>query len=233
MDYEQARIVRDGDVMTELAVNLASLMRDHVSRQVANGSLRRMQVVSVEDGGTLVCREVGTNTVHDEEYIAPAASGPHSPDDYVIVGEIIGRGTNRSSTRVVLANLSNLGQSTIASTKSQATSDTASTSNVSTYQDALTISLVLPAGTWTINAHGGLLLSHNVNQASWRLQIDGDAPTGHTLGLVTEQRVTAAHTLTNVSGGRTITVKVQFRSNTAGTSTARNPSLDVTAVRTT
>jgi hypothetical protein len=49
---------------------------------------------------------------------------------------------------------------------------------------------------------------------------------------VTEERFGVAHAVEDIAGGRTINVRVQFRSNTAGTTSARNPSVQAIAVRT-
>jgi hypothetical protein len=218
--------------MTDHAVKLMTLQKETMQAGIANGSLRRMVVNSVETDGTLTLREVGTDVVHDEPYLALASPSPYAAEDYVIVGEVMGRGSRGSSTRVVIGKPTNNSPVTLADAKSQATADTPNTSSISTYADAVVLSLVLAAGTWSVTAHGGLLLSHNVSQASWRIEIDGNAPSAHTLALVTEQKVNAAHSVTGIAGGRTITVKVQYRSFTAGTSTARNPSVMVTAIRT-
>lgn len=218
--------------MTDHIDQLLVLTRDHIRARVADGSLRRMIVNSIEPDGSLVLREVGTGTIHEEPYRALAGPSSYLVDDYVLVGEVMGRGSATGVTRVVLGKFGNNSPQTITDAASASTSTTPSTSNVTTYQDALTLSLALPAGTWTVTAHGGLALSHSVNQANWRIEIDGNAPTGHTLSLVTEQQVMAAHRRTGVAGGRTIAIKVQMKSLTAGTTTARNPHVMVTAVRT-
>lgn len=218
--------------MTDKATQFWSTLGSHVRTNVAGGSLRRMQVDSVEPDGMVVVKEVGINTVHDEPYLALASPSPYQAGDYVIVGTILGLGPDGTgSTRVVLGKAGINSPSTISDAKSQATADTASTANVTTFANAITLGLVLPAGLWTVSAQGSVLLSHNVNQGSWRLEIDGNFSNTHTLAMVTENRFAAAFSVPDISGGRTINVRVQFRSFTAGTTTARNPVVSATAVR--
>src|SRR5690349_14254059 len=81
---------------------LWALHRDNVHNSVANSSLRRMIVDSVESDGRIVVREVGLNKVHDEPYLALASPSPYQAGDYVIVGEIMARGLAAGSTRVVI-----------------------------------------------------------------------------------------------------------------------------------
>jgi hypothetical protein len=215
------------------AAEFWNLHRANVRGSVGDASLRRMVVDSVEPDGTLVVREVGTNTVHDEPYLAIASPSPYQAGDYVIVGELIGRGAESGSTRVVLGKAGINSPSTISDAKSQATSDTVTTTNIppAAFVNAITLPLVLPAGTWTVSAQGSVLMSHSVNQASFRLEIDGQFSNTHTLSMVTEERFGAAFSRTGIAGGRTINVRVQFQSFNAGTTSARNPMVSAVAVR--
>lgn len=217
--------------MTDRATQFWSLHRDNVHSNVANSSLRRMIVDSVESDGKIVVREVGLNKVHDEPYLALASPSPYQAGDYVIVGEIMARGLVAGSTRVVIGKEGINSPSTISDAKSQDASSTASTASVTTFANAITLGLVLPVGLWTVSAEGSVLLSHNVNQGSVRLEIDGNFSNTHTFPMVTENRFAAAFSVSGISGGRTINVRVQFRSFTAGTTTARNPMISATAVR--
>ena len=221
----------DPNPQQDYVAQLWALHRANVQSSVASGSLRRMIVDSVEPDGKVVVREVGTGDVHDEPYLALASPSPYVAGDYVIVGEVMGRGLDTGSTRVVLGKAGINSASVISVADSQATSSTPTTSSTATYADAITVTVALPAGTWAVAAEGSLLMSHNVSQASWRIEIDGNASSPHTLSMVTEERFAAAHRVASVTGGRTIAVKVQFRSFTAGTTSARNPMLSVTAVR--
>jgi hypothetical protein len=222
---------RTTDTAQARAAAFWSLTRDTVRSSVANGSLRRMVVDSVEPDGTLVVREVGTNTVHDEPYQALASPSPYQAGDYVIVGEVMGRGSDSGTTRIVVGKAGINSASTVGDSKSQATSDTPSTADVTNFVNVITLALTLPGGTWAVNAQGSVLMSHNVNQASFRVEIDGTFGNTHTLSMVTEERFAAAHSVASVSGGRTINVRMQVRSFTAGTTSSRNPVITVTAVR--
>lgn len=218
--------------MTDHATRALAMHRDHVRNSVANGSLRRMIVNSIEPDGTLVLREVGTGTVHDEAYLALASPSPYAVNDYVIMGEVMGRGEGSGTTRVVLGKATNNSPVVISDAASQSTSDTANTASVTTFANAITLNLALPAGTWTVKARGDVMLAHNVNRANVRIEIDGTFSTQHTLALVTEARVVATHTRSGLAGDRTIAIRVLFKSFDAGTASARNPSIEVTAVRT-
>jgi hypothetical protein len=217
----------------DYVAQLWDLHNRNVRSSVASGSLRRMVVDAVEADGTVIVREVGTNDVHDEPYQALASPSPYAAGDYVIVGEVMGRGPESSSTRIVIGKAGVNSPSTISDAKSQATSDTPTTTNIppAAFVNAITLPLVLPAGTWTVSAQGSVLMSHSVNQASFRLEIDGQFSNTHTLSMVTEERFSAAFSRSGVTGGRTINVRVQFQSFTAGTTSARNPMISAVAVR--
>lgn len=223
----------DPNPQEDYVAQLWALHRANVQSSVANGSLRRMVVDSIEPDGKVIVREVGTNDIHDEPYLALASPSPYVAGDYVIVGEVLGRGPDSGSTRVVLGKAGINSPSTISDAKSQATSDTASTTNVppAPFVSAITLALALPAGTWTVSAAGSVLLSHSVDRASFRLEIDGQVSNTHTLSMVTEERFGAAFSRSGIAGNRTINVRVMFQSFTAGTTSARNPMISATAVR--
>jgi hypothetical protein len=219
-------------IVSDHAARLWALHRDNVKANVAAGSLRRMVVNAIEADGTIQVREVGTNVVHDEPYVALDGTTGFAIGQYVIVGEVMGRGPESGSTRIVLGRVGAGSAAMLVDAASQATADTTSTASVTTFANAITLTLTLGTGTWTVKASGSVLLSHNVNQGSWRMEIDGDFSNTHTLSMVTEERFGAAHRVAGISGGRTINVRVQYRSNTAGTTSARNPMVEATAVRT-
>lgn len=115
----------------------------------------------------------------------------------------------------------------------QSSADTASTASTSTYATAADLALVLPAGTWRVQAMGGLALVHGAaGTSNWRIEIDGDGGTSRALALGAELQVVDDHVLSSVAGGRTVRVKVQYKSSTAGTSSARNPWVLAIASRT-
>lgn len=218
--------------MSEHGTRLFGLINDRVSTMVAGVSLRRYRVAGIEPDGTLALEDLATGEVDGESYFALDSPTPYEVGNYVMVGEVIGRGSNASSTRVVIGKRGANSPPVVSEVKSQSTADTASTASVTTYANAMTLAVVLPSGTWAVMASGSVLLSHSVNQGSWRIEIDGDAPSPETLSMVTEERFAASHKLAGVAGNRTIQVRVQYRSSTAGTTSARNPSLTVTAIRT-
>jgi hypothetical protein len=208
------------------------LIRDGVQERVADGSLRRYVVSAIDVDGDVFVSEVGTGEAHDASYAVLDIAVPVAVGDYVIVGEIMGRGAEGSATRMVLGKRGANSPAVVTDAFNQQASSTPSTSSVTTFANAITLALVLPVGTWTVSAQGSVLLSHNVNEGSFRMEIDGDFSTTHSLPMVTEERFGVAHAVEDIAGGRTINVRVQFRSNTAGTTSARNPSVQAIAVRT-
>jgi hypothetical protein len=218
--------------MTDHAQKLWALHRDNVVRNVADGSLRRMVVNAVEPDGTIQVREVGTNVVHDEPYKALDSTTGFAVGEYVIVGEVMGRGSELSRTRVVLGRMGASSAAVIEDVASNQAATVGNTSSVVSFVNAISLSMALPAGTWTVTASGDVLLSHNSNRGNIRVEIDGNAPAEHTQTMVTEQRFAAAHKRVGLTGDRTITVNLQYKSFDAGTTTARNPRIEVKAVRT-
>lgn len=219
--------------MKQIATDLLASLYGDMNEDVANGSLKRYVVSSVDaTTGNLFLAEVGSGDVHDEPYIALDNVTGYAAGDYVIVGEMIGRGADGSATRVVLGKRGANSPAVVMDAASQATATPdASTASTTTFGTAITLPLVLPAGTWAVKASGSILLSHNVSQGSWRIEIDGQFSNTHTLAMVTEQRFSAALAVANVAGGRTINVRMQYRSFTAGTTTARNPTVEAVATR--
>lgn len=124
----------------------------------------------------------------------------------------------------------------LANSGSQASADTPSTTNTSTLQDAISVNLVLPLGTYTVWVQGGVNL---VNSASATARvaatIDGNTGNIHVTPALTTSSYTycvAAHDVSGISGSRTIAIKIQYRCGSANTTTASNPSLMVIARRT-
>jgi len=92
--------------------------------------------------------------------------------------------------------------------------------------------LVLPTGTWTVRAVGGLAVYHSAGDAAWRIQIDGrDDNSGHALSVTSELSAVDDATVSGVAGGRTVPVRVQYRSAAGGTAFGRNPWVWVVATR--
>jgi hypothetical protein len=231
MDLQQAGPVGEG-VVTDHATRAWALQRDTVYRSVAAGSLRRMIIHAVEGDGTYQVREVGTDTVHDEPYIALDSTTGFAVDQYVIVGEIMGRGTEVGSTRVILGRIGTGSPGIVTNAESNQSSFWFNWSDVTNWANAITITLVLGAGTWTVSAQGSVLASHNVNRGNVRMEIDGNFLNEHTLTMVTENRFAVAGVVSGIAGNRTINIRVQFKSFDAGTVTARNPVVSAMGVRT-
>lgn len=115
----------------------------------------------------------------------------------------------------------------------QSTSDAASTTSTVNYSTAMTLSVPLPTGTWTVTATGGLQLIHSAGgNVNFQINVDGQAGTERTLSA--NASVHQSFVTNNEQTGRTgtINVTVRFKSNAAGTTTARNPWLYVVARRT-
>lgn len=215
--------------MTERATRILSLQRDHVTETVAGISLRRYLVDSIDGDGYLVLEDLASGEVEDEPYVALDTPGGYAAGDEVYVAEVMGRGGLGSSTRIVVGKPGGGTSGRIEMADTDAVGGNNTTTNFATVK---TLSVPLPAGMWSIVAVGSLLMSHSVNQAAWRIVIDGNAATEHALSMVTEERFEAAHDRSGIAGGRTVDVTLQARSVTAGTTTWRNPSLRVTAMRT-
>lgn len=113
---------------------------------------------------------------------------------------------------------------------------TGSHASTSTFQTTITETFDLPEGEWELKALASSLFSHSTaGSMDCQLTIDGTA------GTVLTQQVTSTApgtriyrqgTKSNVDGPASITVTFAYRSNTAGTTAADNPSLTVTAKRT-
>lgn len=122
--------------------------------------------------------------------------------------------------------------SPVCQTTSQSTADTANTTSTSVFADAASVSITLGTGTWSLFCIGGLLLSHSAGDATWRLEVNGTGGSTRTLNVLVEKQVIANQNATSITGGGSITVKVQYRASDVGTAAARNPWAIIVAVRT-
>jgi hypothetical protein len=114
-------------------------------------------------------------------------------------------------------------------------SDTTSTAAISTFQQAYSRSVTLPAGTWTIYATAWLMLKNSAgNNAQLRIQVDGTPGGTRTVPTVSGSYQTAmCHCpLASVAGGRSVTVLMEFHGVTSGTTSAANPAMLTIAQRT-
>ena len=115
----------------------------------------------------------------------------------------------------------------------QDASDTASTTATVTYQDAATLTFWLFPGVWTITAYVELQVIQTASSTNLRANIDGTAGTASQAIVDTAiyTPVWAGQQLAGVSGGRNVSIKVQFKNSAAATVTARQPYIQVEAQR--
>lgn len=120
---------------------------------------------------------------------------------------------------------------------SSSASSTASTTDTANFQDAL--SLVwsdLPDGVYDLVVVGSLLAAHSAGgSCNLRVQAGANNGTSYTLSVPNESpattRLYAVHVFSAVAVSGGLTAKVQYKSSTAGTTSARNPALLVLARR--
>lgn len=118
---------------------------------------------------------------------------------------------------------------------SQDSANTASTTSTTTYSDAMSLTLALPAGTWEVLAFAWLKLRHSeASQANMQILVDGQAGAVRTQSVVSSgwEECWTHGVYPGIAGGRTITAKVQFKSGATGTTTADMPGLILVARRT-
>jgi hypothetical protein len=123
--------------------------------------------------------------------------------------------------------------SPIIQTEAQSTSDAASTTSTASYSTAMTATLALPTGTWSVAAQGGVALTHSTGgTVNMQVNIDGDQGTARALtaNATTAQMMISEHAISGRTG--TISITVRFKSSTAGTTAARNPWVTIYAWRT-
>jgi hypothetical protein len=107
----------------------------------------------------------------------------------------------------------------------------ASTTDTVNYQDAIADTITLPAGIWTIKVRAQGNFSHSANGSMSRaIEIDGtDVGVGTVTLTTTRETYPVASERTGISGGRTITCTFKYRSNSAGTTVCRAPTIEITA----
>jgi hypothetical protein len=113
--------------------------------------------------------------------------------------------------------------------------DTPSTTNTATLVQAYVSPTTLPAGTWEVRATGWLGLKQSAgNNGQLRIQIDGNPGGTRNVALNSSsfQTVVCHAVQSNVAGGRSINVLLEYCGTTSGTTSAQNPALVVFAQRT-
>jgi hypothetical protein len=197
-----------------------------LARRLAKLAPRRLFVDSVASG--LVTLEEADGTLIDEP-IAWISAVPLVPGDAVLVVPVPGTGDKHAAgSRVAIGPIrrtdlpSAIPDTPVVGVAAQNASDTASTTNTSTYVDALVVNQVLPAGVWAAGA------------VDVRTEIGGVGQTAVTQSVVSAgfDRVVTAGGRAAVAGGGSVAIKVQYKGNAAGTSTCDQPGMIFVATRT-
>jgi hypothetical protein len=120
----------------------------------------------------------------------------------------------------------------------QSSSDTAPTTNTVTFVQAAGNAIILGIGKWAVIAMGLVDLSHSTGGTVAALtQIeanDGSTRTyssAATPGVTVKSHISLVDEADWLDGEQTLNVRVMFRSDTAGTTTAKNPAILVAAKR--
>jgi hypothetical protein len=168
------------------------------------------------------------STVATDGLLTLASLDPSGGSDGQVVTRVAGA--------LALANAPLIGDRLVFDAVSADASVTVSTAATSTFQEAYTRSVTLPAGTWTMKATGLLAMKNSGgNSGALRLQIDGNAGGTRTVALnsSTYQTAVVHATQLGVSGGRSVDVRLEYHGVTGGTTSAQNPALtDIEAIRT-
>lgn len=120
----------------------------------------------------------------------------------------------------------------VIATLAQSGADAGSTTSTVTNSVAGDVVLTLPSGTWRVYAVGGVSLQHSAGgSARWALTIGGTEGTARTLAMSATVWANAVDDgeVAGLSGS--VTIAVEYRSSTAGTTSARNPWLIAIAKR--
>lgn len=143
---------------------------------------------------------------------------------------IIADGTRIGLTLPIL-----VGDYMVHSSAAQTGSDIASTTDTVNYSTAMQLDILLPVGTWNVNVLGGLQLIHSASlTAAFRVEIGANVGTGRTTGNLSSTVYTMHvdnHRIGSIAGNAITSIFVKYRSNGAGTTSARNPWAVLTAVR--
>jgi hypothetical protein len=141
----------------------------------------------------------------------------------------------------IAVDLAGVRQSTmIMDTRAQSSSDTLSTTSTTVWSHALdSMSIFLPnEGTWQVHARASCLMQHSAaDRSQLRVMVQGDASAAMTVNLNIESRIVAEHvrsglTFATVDPGGEVVCHLQFKSIDPGTTTTRNPEMQIIAIRT-
>jgi len=122
--------------------------------------------------------------------------------------------------------------------QAEGSADTASTTNTGSTVSAITMVLDLGVGKWAVSAMGSVILTHSAGATvAVSIEIDTDEGTARTVTSAAAPGVRAFAHLNRVDeinwiqGEQTINVRVRYRSDTAGTTSAKNPQIMALAKR--
>jgi hypothetical protein len=106
-----------------------------------------------------------------------------------------------------------------------------STTDTANFQEAISDEIALPPGQWTVKVTTQGNFSHSSGGSMRRaVEIDGALFNNGTVSLATARETYPVATeRTNVSGGRTVTCRLLYHSNTAGTTACRAPLIQIRA----
>lgn len=190
-------------------------------------------IVTGVSGGLVTIRRLDATTADTKAYASVAGFDVAVDDEVlciplggqpVIVGRILRSGSDWSGQQYVKAD-------------SQLASDTATSTDTTNYVDAMTFTLAVPNGTYTVTAVGSILAQHSAtDRVTVRTQVEATALNSHQLYCPNSgdayNRLEASGTSTPfvvADGG--LTAYVKYRPHDAGTATVTNPSLLVIATR--
>jgi hypothetical protein len=115
----------------------------------------------------------------------------------------------------------------------QSASDTASTTNTATTVVAAATALTLGPGKWAVTVLVGMILAHSTSSTvGISAEIEGNEGTVRTVtnatatsGVRCEANISLTAEVNWLQGEQTLNLRARFRSSTAGTTSARNPSI--------
>lgn len=203
------------------------------------------QAIGTQSAGLVTIQRV-ESTLPDGESYGRLKGFATADQDYVLCLEMRGGGTvvlgplqNTAPTGYTLdapltANV--VSSDTLSYVVSASAAVVATTTATATYQNAYTLTITLPAGTWTVNALGWLSVMHSATaNANLWITINGSTVVGarNTPTNATTYQVGMCHQqVTGITGGGTIDIVLQYKGSAAGTTSATNPALMLNLQRT-
>jgi len=120
---------------------------------------------------------------------------------------------------------------------SQTSSNNGATTDITNFSEAISTSVALPVGTWTVRCLTLIDMRHSAsNRVSIRAEIDGNAGSTNSPSCPATdpqyRTCKASHSVSGISGNRSITIRGQYKSLDVGTTTPNHPLIFGTARRT-